>query len=238
MGIVKKIHESYNILFDLKKEFNQTLVNEADDVYNNLNFENINQGNPANDNINIPLLQDVQNAAQNAGVVVSVTTAISGHDTTSPSRHPSGNAVDIAKINGRAVSLSNRGDADKFVNALVSMGYVKNQESSNPKAVLSFGFPGHDNHVHVSNTTNQSSTSGGSSSGNTTNSGSTENNNSSKQTRSYDKNDLRGDSEFIKSVATPMLQSYGLKEEKIYSSHDGKIKKIKENINRIKGLLK
>jgi hypothetical protein len=36
------------------------------------------------------------------------------------------------------------------------MGYTKNQEgSSNPKSVLTFGFEGHDNHVHVSNTTTQ-----------------------------------------------------------------------------------
>jgi hypothetical protein len=38
------------------------------------------------------------------------------------------------------------------------MGYTKNQEgSSNPKSVLTFGFKGHDNHVHISNTTTQSS---------------------------------------------------------------------------------
>jgi hypothetical protein len=40
------------------------------------------------------------------------------------------------------------------------MGYIKNKEgSSNPKSVLTFGFEGHDNHVHVSNTTTTQSSS-------------------------------------------------------------------------------
>ena len=38
------------------------------------------------------------------------------------------------------------------------MGYNKNAEgTSHPKAVLTFGFPGHDDHVHVSNLSDQSS---------------------------------------------------------------------------------
>ena len=41
-------------------------------------------------------------------------------------------------------------DINKFVDELVKMGYKKNTESGNDKAVLTFGFPNHDNHVHVS----------------------------------------------------------------------------------------
>jgi hypothetical protein len=38
------------------------------------------------------------------------------------------------------------------------MGYTKNAEGpSNPKSVLTFGFEGHDNHVHISNITSSPS---------------------------------------------------------------------------------
>jgi hypothetical protein len=127
-------------------------------VYDNVDFKDyvVGSGTPSKDTINLTLLQDVQTAAKNAGLKVDITTAVSGHR---PSvRHDSGNAVDISKINGKSVSLSNRSDADKLVDALIKMGYTKNQEgSSNPKSVLTFGFEGHDNHVHVSNTTTQPS---------------------------------------------------------------------------------
>jgi hypothetical protein len=129
---------------------NKELV-EASDVYDNVDFKDnvVGKSTPSKDNINTALLQDIQTAAKSAGLKVDITTAVSGHDT--GTRHESGNAVDIAMINGRAVSTSNRADADKLVGVLVQMGYKKNVESGNEKAVLTFGFPGHNNHVHVSN---------------------------------------------------------------------------------------
>ncbi len=124
------------------------------DTYDNVDFLDgaVGSSKPSQDSINPNLLKDIDAAAKKAGVKVSVTTAISGH-VSLPSRHPSGNAVDIAIINGKAVRKSNREDADKFVDALVSMGYTKNKEVGSKKAVLTFGFPKHDDHVHVSNTT-------------------------------------------------------------------------------------
>ena len=109
-------------------------------------------GTPASDKINPTVLSDVSKAAVAAGVKVSITTAVSGHHTSPPSRHSSGNAVDIAVIDGVSVrpKATNRADIDKFVSELISMGYVRNSESGHDKAVLTFGFPGHDNHVHVS----------------------------------------------------------------------------------------
>ena len=110
------------------------------------------------DKVNDALLNDICKAAKNAQVTVTITTAISGHaaETTAgnPSRHPSGNAVDISLINDSPVKTpSNRNNVDNFVNQLEILGYTKNSEpnSSVPKSVLTFGFPGHDNHVHVSN---------------------------------------------------------------------------------------
>ena len=161
---------------------NKNSINEVADVYDNVNFKDYAVGNssPSKDNINISLLNDIQKAAKNAGVTVDVTTAVSGHNektsSGNTSRHPSGNAVDIAIINNKPVSVSNRADADKFVDELVKLGYTKNSESGNSKAVLTFGFQGHDDHVHVSNLSNAttqssdgttSSTSTGSSSGST-----------------------------------------------------------------------
>ena len=106
----------------------------------------------AKDNINQDLLNDIQVAAKNAGVKVLINSVISNRNKEeNEGRHPSGNAADISMINGKAVNPQNRADVDKFVAELIKLGYVKNQESSNPKAVLTFGFKGHDDHVHVSN---------------------------------------------------------------------------------------
>ena len=170
MSSQKKLIEDILSSYDTINE-NKRLVFEVTDIYNNIEFRNIGLGNPATDNISTSLLNDIQTAAKSAGLNVSVTTAVSGHKP-SP-RHDAGQAVDIAMINGKAVSPSNRADADKLVAALVSMGYNKNAEGpSNPKAVLTFGVEGHDDHVHVSNTggasTQQPSASTGTTTGETT----------------------------------------------------------------------
>jgi hypothetical protein len=151
---IKEIISIYNAILENR----DVLIKEATDVYDNVDFKDnvVGKSTPSKDTINLALLQDVQTAAKNAGLKVDITTAVSGHD--KGTRHETGNAIDISVINGKAVSLSNRGDADKLVDELVKMGYTKNTEnSSNPKAILTFGFKGHDNHVHVSNTTTQSS---------------------------------------------------------------------------------
>ena len=139
------------------------------------------------DKVNDALLNDICKAAKNAQVTVTITTAISGHaaETASgnSSRHPVGNAVDISLINNAPVKTpSNRDNVDNFVNQLVILGYTKNSEpnSSVPKSVLTFGFPGHDNHVHVSNIQQGNSTPG--SSGTTTGSTATTNVDLSKDT--------------------------------------------------------
>jgi murein DD-endopeptidase MepM/ murein hydrolase activator NlpD len=158
--IIKDILSTYDSILENKK------ISEATDVYDNVDFKDNAVGNstPSKDTINTSLLQDIQTAAQNARLKVDITTAVTGHD--KGTRHETGNAVDIAIINGKAVSLANRADADKLVGELVKMGYTKNSESGNPKAVLTFGFKGHDNHVHISNNTgsvSSTSTSGGTS---------------------------------------------------------------------------
>jgi hypothetical protein len=124
-------------------------------------------GDSSGDKVNENLLNDICKAAKNANVRVTITTAISGHaaETASgnASRHPSGNAVDISLVNDIPVkNPSNRTDVNNFVDQLVILGYTKNSEpnSSVPKSVLTFGFQGHDNHVHVSNIEQSASTNG------------------------------------------------------------------------------
>ena len=216
--LIKDILSIYDTILENNK------VSEAIDIYDNVDFKNIGQGNPSSDNINITLLQDIESAAKAAGVKVDITTAISGHEHL-PSRHPSGNAVDIAMINGKAVSPSNREDADKLVKALVSMGYVKNSESGNDKAVLTFGFPNHDNHVHVSNTTGKPSEP----------SNSSPESNDKSDNKSNDKtetdNNITSTSDF---QSDPLIRQFG----DIINQTLGLDKGLTENIDRIKGLIK
>jgi len=157
MNELKKITRTYDIISDMKKN----KVTEATDVYSNVDFKDRVVGNstPSKDNINVSLLQDVQTAAKNANVKVDITTAITGHRP--GTRHETGNAVDIAMINGKAVSLNNRADADKLVGELVKLGYAKNvAETGNDKVVLTFGMKDHNNHVHVSKKSGASSNTG------------------------------------------------------------------------------
>lgn len=149
------------------KKFTQVynLINEAVDTYSNVEFRDGVVGNstPSKDNINLTLLSDIQTAAKKANVQVSVTTAVTGHR--KGTRHQSGNAVDIAMINGKGWSDENAAktkgiydDIERFVNELKNLGYLVNvKESGNPKVVLWFGYKNHNNHVHISNKSGVSS---------------------------------------------------------------------------------
>jgi len=215
------LHSFDNILGENKKS-----IMEVTDVYNNIDFKDGVVGNsaPSRDNINTALLADVETAARNAGVKVDVTTAITGHHT-GKTRHTSGNAVDIAIINGKSVSTSNRADADKLVNQLISLGYVKNSETSNNKAVLTFGFPGHDNHVHVSNLTGAASTEqtpAASTTGTTQTAPATGDTPTQNATPANDDDDVFGvskidDNDVMFKKAREMAGQFGLKEEIIES---------------------
>jgi hypothetical protein len=144
----------------MNKTIKNRLIKEVRDIYSNVNFKDgavAGGSRPSKDTINTSLLKDIQTAAKNANLNVDVTTAVSGHRP--GTRHETGNAVDIAIINGKSVSLSNRSDADKLVSELIKLGYAKNvAESGNDKVVLTFGMKDHDNHVHVSNSSGSKTT--------------------------------------------------------------------------------
>jgi hypothetical protein len=159
-----------NIVFEVRPEDepstsdNRLNVNNftnypvADTTYSNIKYGSGYLGSPATDRINPTLLSEINTAASRAGVIVTVTTAVSGHDSLTssgrPSRHSKGNAVDIAIVNGVAVSNKQQieTEVNKFVAQLKALGYIINAESGNSRAVLTYGFANHDDHIHISNT--------------------------------------------------------------------------------------
>ena len=149
-----------------------TTVNTSN--YPNLNFPSgaVKGSNPGGDSINDVLLQDINTAATNAKLKVSVTTAVSGHSDKTKSgnvsRHSSGNAVDIAMINGVTITKQT---GDALVAELVKLGYKQSNNEDSDKSIL-WQVPGHYNHVHVSNTTGSPSTPGSSTENSQTSNGS------------------------------------------------------------------
>ena len=216
----------YDTILENKK------VSEAVDVYDNVDFKDyvVGKSTPSKDNINTALLQDVQTAAKMAGLNVDITTAISGHD--GGTSHETGNAVDVAKINGigsGGATNETNGNAEfrklgnKLKDALVSMGYVWNTEIGNTKSVLWQTNKGgnHFNHVHISNNSGETSEK------------STKNTDTSKPSSETTPNvssttSISSSGEITK--PDPLIMGWG----KALTDFFG----LEENINRIKGLLK
>jgi hypothetical protein len=148
---------------DTKTSINEAFVRLGDTSYSNVKFD---KDGTQNDQINQALLDDLQTAASKAGVVVTITTAKTGHGNLTingrPSRHATNTAVDIAILDGiGAGGASNETNGNsqfrelgnRVKNELLNMGYSLNAEGSNQKAVLWQTNTGgnHYNHLHVSN---------------------------------------------------------------------------------------
>ena len=127
--------------------------------YSNIKWE----GSASSDKINSSLLAEINAAANAADIMVTISTANSGHRTTTSSgnisRHKTGEAVDISRINGTGWSSKKDAESknilsqiESFVTKLSNAGYKINSESGNIKSVLYFGFPEHNDHIHVSST--------------------------------------------------------------------------------------
>lgn len=147
---VRKYKEDRNISDKIEEAF----VTIGDQSYSHVKVDY----DTRQDEVNDALLEDLQAAGEATGVVITITTASTGHSkytiTGNKSRHGFGTAVDIALLNG--VGYGNKKFkeyGDKVKDALVSMGYSWNSESGNPKAVLWQTNIGgnHYNHLHVSN---------------------------------------------------------------------------------------
>jgi hypothetical protein len=119
-----------------------------------------------NDFVNQGLLDDLNKAAGEAGLVATITTAKTGHNFMTKSgvksRHMDGTGVDISILDdidsGNASNPTNgnpkfRELGNRLASALESLGYRRNVESGNDKAVLWQTNTGgnHFNHLHVSN---------------------------------------------------------------------------------------
>ena len=205
-------------------------------IYSNTDFKPfvVGDSNPLADKINPSLLKDIDAAAKKAGIDVSVTTAVTGHR--KGSRHETGHAVDIAMVNDKGFKsekdAQNKGIYDgmmRFVRELEYMGYIKNSESGNDKAVLTFGFPGHHHHIHVSRKSDDGLSHETNHSDNTTPSGETK----TDVTKIVDKvksgNEISQD-EFIDSIAKIL--------EPVVGSSKVTKESVLEEINRFKELIK
>jgi hypothetical protein len=229
---VNKIISVYTTILE-----NKSILKEFDTVrLSDTNYSNVKYDNDAtrNDAVNQALLNDIQQAASNVGIVATITTAKSGHKEKTKSghtsRHMSGAGVDIALLNGvgsGGASNSSNGSPEfralgnKLKDSLVSMGYTWNSESGNPKAVLWQTDTGgnHYNHLHVSNNSGETSEPTDSSNFNKDQVASTTSNAIS--------NAISTGSDEIK--ADPLIRAFGDKLSKAFG--------LKENVDKIKRLL-
>ena len=135
---------------------------ESDSTVSSLDLSNVttDNDNTKYDKISDSLLNDINTAAKNAGLRVTITTGKSGHSemtkSGNKSRHTTGDAVDISVINGKKITKEL---GDKLTNELKNLGYDNSgNESGNKKAVL-WQVDDHYNHMHVSNTSDTPSSS-------------------------------------------------------------------------------
>jgi len=236
--LIKDILSSYNTILENKNLISELEFVKLDDTnYSNLKHD---YDGTQNDSVNKALTDDIQAAAKSIGVTATITTAKTGHNekTTSgyTSRHTNGTGVDVAKINGigsdGATNATNgnaqfRDLGNKLKDALVSMGYKWNSESGNPKAVLWQTDTGgnHYNHLHISNNSSESSTPQTDSEDTTSKTDSTTTPSSGYFTKSTTYSDAGAeDATFGKELGTKLLNAFGIKEEKVYSSFGEKTK--------------
>ncbi len=164
MNIVEhKISQTFDTILSNKIFINEILIDveSNESKYPNLIFHR----RTKKDKLPKALLDDLQKAADANNFKITIDWAKTGHRKLSASGHVSRHwrqgAVDIDYIilpDGKKVVVTpkNREVVEKFTNTLLNMGYKKNSEGkSNPKAFLTFGFEDHDDHVHVSNMTDE-----------------------------------------------------------------------------------
>jgi len=163
---LEKIFETFEFISENKTLVNEVLVNisSVKSNYPNLIFHD----RTAKDSISKALLDDLQKAADLNDMKITIDFVKTGHGKKTKSgkmsRHNTNQAVDIdfVIVNNKKISVnpSNRVVIEKFTNTLENMGYKKNAEYSSegkfPKSVLTFGFPDHNDHIHVSNLTDYS----------------------------------------------------------------------------------
>ena len=233
MSIQKKLIEdilsSYDIINENKKFIQESsLVKLSSTGYSNLKYD---MDGTQNDEVNKPLLDDLNAAAKAAGITATITTAKTGHaknvaGSKNVSRHMNGTGVDIAILNGIGADGAtgpNNGNAqfrelgNKLKDTLVSMGYVSNVESGNAKAVLWQTNTGgnHFNHLHVSNNSGVSSEAPTTTDTTTT---TTTDTTTTDATTTTPETQGTGAKEFAKKIGSTLLGAIGIKESFAKSS--------------------
>ena len=233
MSIQKKLIEdilsSYDIINENKKFIQESsLVKLSSTGYSNLKYD---MDGTQNDEVNKPLLDDLNAAAKAAGITATITTAKTGHaknvaGSKNVSRHMNGTGVDIAILNGigaNGATGPDNGNAqfrelgNKLKDTLVSMGYVSNVESGNAKAVLWQTNTGgnHFNHLHVSNNSGVSSEAPTTTDTTTT---TTTDTTTTDATTTTPETQGTGAKEFAKKIGSTLLGAIGIKESFAKSS--------------------
>ena len=115
MNNQEEILKIYNSILENKNLFEVMVKpSESSSSYSNLTFADRTKG----DDINKALLDDIQTAADKAGVKVTIDFAKTGHGKNAKSgnvsRHWRNAAVDIDFINGKAISPANKEVVNKF----------------------------------------------------------------------------------------------------------------------------
>jgi hypothetical protein len=236
MSIQKKLIEdilsSYDIINENKKFIQESsLVKLSSTGYSNLKYD---MDGTQNDEVNKPLLDDLNAAAKAAGITATITTAKTGHaknvaGSKNVSRHMNGTGVDIAILNGigaNGATGPDNGNAqfrelgNKLRDTLVSMGYVSNVESGNAKAVLWQTNTGgnHFNHLHVSNNSGVSSSAPSTTSPVTTDTAASDTASTSSTTTTDAGNQGTGAKEFAKKIGSTLLKTIGVNESFAKSS--------------------
>lgn len=255
---IKDIIHLYDEILNSKKSINEDMVKLNSTSYPNVKFD---YDGTQGDSVNQGLLDDIQKAASAAGIVATITTAKTGHNTLAKSghisRHMNGTGVDVAILDGlgsNGASNSNNGNArfrslgNKLKDALVSLGYTWNREMNNDKAVLWQTDTGgnHYNHLHISNKVGASSGSASSGEDSSDTSSGSSSSDTSKLKDIFKLTDTSNDKtssndDILMSFTNKLGKSFGLKEEKNYSDFgnnisysSGKVLIPKDNNSRIK----
>ena len=227
--LIEDILSSYDIINENKKFIQESsLVKLSSTGYSNLKYD---MDGTQNDEVNKPLLDDLNAAAKAAGITATITTAKTGHaknvaGSKNVSRHMNGTGVDIAILNGIGADGAtgpNNGNAqfrelgNKLKDTLVSMGYVSNVESGNAKAVLWQTNTGgnHFNHLHVSNNSGVSSEAPTTTDTTTT---TTTDTTTTDATTTTPETQGTGAKEFAKKIGSTLLGAIGIKESFAKSS--------------------
>ena len=146
---------------DITKDNTPVVYNLSDVSLNEIStYVKFSSGGALNDwkngLINPNVVKDIATAAKAVGMIVTITTAKTGHSKSTTagteSRHVNGTGVDIAILNlGFSYgSPEFKSLGDKLKNALVQLGYKWNTEVGFNKSVL-WQTKNHYNHLHISN---------------------------------------------------------------------------------------